>query len=262
VADWIAQPYRERTRIGFADEVGNSNTSVRVPVQIRYALSASITDESDTTPVSLSSNPINGTDRTLTVPTTGSLHVGVNGFNVVATNEFSTVTYSRAITRRGNVYDTDLDADVLTLPDDETIRLHVTQVSMDGSHEELNDSTARTTIFFNVQNHPSPLGVLGVIIEPFRMVDEDDDGVAETEEPASTDFGYQIRGWATDPDYFHLTPYLVVDSADVVWDDTSFNVPSLGDEDLFPGQTFWFSVRIAAFDGSKHTGIAFLPTNY
>jgi hypothetical protein len=261
VADWIAQPYRERTRVGFASEVGNSNTSVRVPVHIRYALSASITDENDTTPISLGSNPINGTDLTLTIPRTGSLHVGDNNFNVDATNEFSSMTHSARISRRGNVYDTDVDADVLTLPDDATIRLHVTQVKLDGSRDELDDSTARTTIFFNVQDHPSPLGVLGVIIEPFRMVDEDDDGVAETEEPASTDFGYQIRGWATDPDYFHLTPYFVVDPADVVWDD-SFNESSLGDTVSFPDQTFWFSVRIAAFDGSKHTGIAFLPTNY
>ncbi|HKH53604.1 MAG TPA: hypothetical protein VKA77_17810, partial [Mycobacterium sp.] len=190
------------------------------------------------------------------------LRVGVNGFSVAATNEFSTETRSWAIRRRGLVYDSDVDADVLTIPDDATIRLHVTRVNLDGSHTELNDSSGRTTLFFNVQNHPSPLGMVGVIIEPFRMVDEDDDGDPETEEPASTDFGYLIRGWATDPDYFHLTPYLVVDPADVVWDDSSFNVASLGDEDAFPGQTFWFSVRIAAFDGSKHTGIAFLPQNY
>jgi hypothetical protein len=261
-ADWIAQPYRERTRLGVADEVGNSNTSVRVPIHIRYALSASITDESDTTPISPGSNPINGTDLWQTIPRTGNLRVGVNGFSVAATNEFSTETRSWAIRRRGLVYDSDVDADVLTIPDDATIRLHVTRVNLDGSHTELNDSSGRTTLFFNVQNHPSPLGMVGVIIEPFRMVDEDDDGDAETEEPASTDFGYLIRGWATDPDYFHLTPYLVVDPADVVWDDSSFNVASLGDEDAFPGQTFWFSVRIAAFDGSKHTGIAFLPQNY
>jgi hypothetical protein len=261
LADWIAQPYRERTRQGLANEVGNSNTSVRVPVQIRYALSASITDEDDTTPISLGSSPLNGTDLTMTIPGTGSLRVGVNGFNIDATNEFSPMTYSAVISRRGLVYDCDVDADVLTIPDDESIRLHVTGLNLDGSHTELSDSTARTTLFFNVQNHPSPLGTLGVIIEPFRMVDEDGDGEAETEEPASTDLGYQVRGWVTDFDYFHLTPYLVVDTADVVSDD-SFNQSSLGDTASFPLKTFWFSVRIAAFDGSKDTPIAFLPQNY
>ena len=280
-ADWIAQPYRERTRLGLANEVGNSDTSVRVPVRIRYALNASVTDASapaddagsgighhgdstDSDQIPLDSNPLVWTDRTVTIPLSGNLQVGENGFAVYADNQFTEshpTQYINTIDRRDLVYDCDGALDVLIFSDDHEIQIHVKRVNMDGSRDPLHDSHwPGTTFQIEFQNQPTPLGMLGVIIEPFRLVDEDDDGVAETEVPAVTDLGYQIRGWVTDPNYFHLTPYFVVEPADVV--DDSFNVPSLGDTVSFPDQTFWAAVHIAAFDGYKVIVIAFLQQNY
>ena len=282
IADWIAQPYRERTRLGLANDVGNSNTSVRVPVRIRYALNASAADASgsaddggsgighhgdstDSDEIPLDSHPLDWTDHTLTIPLSGSLHVGENGFAVYADNEFtesSPTQYINTIGRRDLIYDCDGDLDVLIFSADHEIQIHLKRVNMDGSRDPLHDSHwPGTTFQIDFQNQPTPLGMLGVIIEPFRLVDEDDDGIAETEEPAVTDLGYEIRGFVTDPDYFHLTPYFVVEPADVV-DDNTFNAPSLGDTLSFPDQTFWSSVHIAAFDGDKEIGIAFLQRSF
>ena len=76
------------------------------------------------------------------------------------------------------------------------------------------------------------------------------------EEPANSDLQYGVQGFVTDPDYFHLVPYLVVNPDDVV--DDSQNVASPGDSSRYPDATFWTVVHVAAFDGTKTYGIDFL----
>ena len=131
--DWIAQPFRERTRLGVADELGHSNTSVRAPYRVRFALSAGLEDPNGTSTIGLGNNPLHTSDLTLTVPATGALRVGSNPFTVRATNEFAVTSVTKLIHRRDLVFDCDDGIITMhTVPPDPEIWLRVTIIDLDG----------------------------------------------------------------------------------------------------------------------------------
>ena len=263
--DWVAQPFRERTRVGIADDIGHLNTSVSAPFAIRYGLSASVTDTSGQFSVSLNSDPMTDSHTTLRLPHSGDLPVGISGFTVTATNEFGSRDYVGVLSRRGLVFDCqDGQVSIFEVPHDQGIMLRITLVALDGTVTVQEQQPPGTILFFSFSDSPAPLGFLSISVEPFVSVEKDDDGDGRTdrvvEEPASTDISYEVLGLVTDPDYFHLTPYIVVDPELEV--DDPENIPSAGDSNKHPGMTFWQRVRVSGSAGSQSFPVDFLQQNF